>query len=198
MNSRKRLQQMAFLVLVVLFLVGCGASQETPTPLSQATTITEPTEAPTELTATQVEPTASPVFPTKTPNPTSCQEVEGTCLGLSFDGEACTYREPTDLNAGLVTFLFLNKSEGGAAAGMVRHKGDKNIQDAKDTFVEEPSTGHAPAWTIRLINYKGVPPAESYLWEGILEPGIHTMVCAKFMPQCVWFGGGFKVEERSD
>jgi len=186
---------MAFLVLVILFLVGCGASQETPTPLSQATPLPESTDAPPKPTSTQVKPTASPVLPTKTPNPTSCQEVEGTCLELSFDGEACTYRGPTDLNAGLVTFLFINKSEGGAAAGMVRHKGDKTIQDAKDTFVEEPSTGHAPAWTIRILNYKGIPPGESHLWERILEPGIHTMVSAKFMPQGVWFGGGFTVEE---
>ena len=58
---------MACLVLVMSFLVGCGALQATLTPLPEATLLPEPTDAPPEPTATQVEPTATPVPPTTTP-----------------------------------------------------------------------------------------------------------------------------------
>jgi hypothetical protein len=187
---------MACLVLVMTFLVGCGASPATPTPLPEATPLREPTDIPTELTATQVEPSATPVPPIKTPNPTSCEEVAGNCLELSFDGETCTYKGPTDIKPGSVTLLFLNESEGGALAGLVRHKGDKTIQDMRDRFVEEPITEHGTAWAIPINwGWRGVPPGESYVWEGDLEPGIHTLVCARITPSGFWFGAGFTVEE---
>ena len=73
MNTKKRLLQMACLVLVLSLLVGCGASQATPTMLPEATSFPEPTQAPAESTesppaptATQVEPTATPISPTPT------------------------------------------------------------------------------------------------------------------------------------
>jgi hypothetical protein len=187
---------MACLVLVKSFLVGCGASQATPTPLPKGTPLPEPTDIPPELTATQGESIATPVHPTKTPNPTSCQEVEGTCLDLSFDGEICAYKGPTDIKPGSVTLLFLNESEGGALAGLVRHKGDKTIQDMKDRFVEEPITEHGTPWTIPINwGWRGVPPGESYVWKGDLEPGIHTLVCARITPFGVLFGAGFTVDQ---
>jgi hypothetical protein len=196
LNIRRRTQQIAFLVLVMSFLVGCGTSQATPILLPEATPLPEPTDIPPELTATQVESTAMPVPPTKTPNPTSCQEVAGNCLELSFDGETCTYKGPTDIKPGSVTLLLLNESEGGAAAGMVRLKDDKTIQDVKDIFVEEPITEHGTPWTIPINwPWRGVPPGESYVWEGILEPGIHTLVCARITPYGVGFGAGFTVQE---
>ena len=187
---------MACLVLVMLFLVGCEASQSTPPPLPEATLLPEPSDIPPELTAAQVEPSATPVPPTKTPNPTSCEEVEGDCLEISFDGETCTYKGPTDIKPGSVTLLFLNESEGGALAGLVRHKGDKTIQDMKDRFVEEPITEHGTPWTIPInLPWRGVPPGESYVWEGDLESGIHALVCARITPYGVWFGAGFSVEK---
>jgi hypothetical protein len=96
MNIGKRLLQMACLVLVISFLVGCGTSQATPTPLPVATTLPEPTqappeptEAPPEPTATQVEPTATPIPPTPTPTQvftlvTSAEEIVGTWLGFAI------------------------------------------------------------------------------------------------------------------
>lgn len=196
MNIRKILQQMACLELVIFFLVGCDATQTTPPALPEATLLPEPSDIPPELTATQVEPSATPVPPTKTPNPTSCEEVAGICLELSFDGETCTYKGPMDTKPGSVMLLFLNESEGGALAGLVRHKGDKTIQDMKDRFVEEPITEHGTPWAISINwPWRGVPPGESYVWEGELEQGIHTLVCARITPSGFWFGAGFTVEE---
>ena len=58
------------------------------------------------------EPTATDVPPTATPEPTSCEEVEGICLELTFDGESCIYEGPTDLNPGPVTIIFHNEGDG--------------------------------------------------------------------------------------
>ena len=63
MNSRNRLLQIACLVLTMSFLVGCGTPQATLTPLPEATSFPEPTQAPPEPTTTQIEP--SPTEPPK-------------------------------------------------------------------------------------------------------------------------------------
>jgi hypothetical protein len=116
-------------------------------------------------------------------------------LWLSFDGEICTYEGPTALKAGPVTLLFLNESEVHAKVNLSRHRGDTTIQDTIDYFGEEPSTVDHPSWTLALGISKVIRPAESQTWEGILKPGIHTMVCETIIPYAVWFGGGFTVEE---
>ena len=188
MNGQKLSQQVMLAILIMFLLVGCGAAA-TPTPTP-------------EPTATLVPPTATPVPPTDTPEPTStskptsCEEVEGICLELTFDGGSCTYDGPTDFKTGSVTLNFLNESEGRAAVNLVRHTGDETIQDMKDTFVEEPSTGHHPYWTTEIYGvWKAIDAGESHTWEGALEPGIHTMVCARMTPLGVWFGTGLTVED---
>ena len=182
--------------LLLIFLTACAtAAPQTPTSEPTAT-IVLPTSTQIPPSPTPIPPTPTPVPPTKTPAPTSCEEVEGDCLELSFDGESCTYQGPAEIKTGPVTLIFFNESEGGATANMVRHNDGKTIQDMKDTFVEEPSTGHAPAWTVDIKGvWMGIPAGESHLWEGVLEPGIHTLVCAKLTPFGVWFGDGFTVEE---
>ncbi len=116
-------------------------------------------------------------------------------LILTFDGESCTWQYPTVLKAGPVTLLFFNESEGSAAVNLVRHTGDETIQDMIDYIGEEPSTKHYPSWTQELGTWKSVPPGESLTWEGVLEPGIYTMGCARLEPLGGWYGGGFTVED---
>jgi hypothetical protein len=62
MSHKRLLQHMMGLALVLLFLVACGTSQPTPTPVP-------PTATPVPPTATPVPPTATPVPPTATPTP---------------------------------------------------------------------------------------------------------------------------------
>jgi hypothetical protein len=124
--------------------------------------------------------------------------VEGNCLELSFDGEKCTYMGPSTLKSGHVTLLFLNDSEIIATVGLVRHTGDETIQDMIDYIGEEPSTGISPSWVKLIPTWSPVHAGERYTWEGILEPGIHTMVCGisgGYVQHTIWFGGGFKVED---
>jgi hypothetical protein len=122
--------------------------------------------------------------------------VEGICLWLSFDGESCTYEGPTALKAGPVTLIFINESEDGAGVDLVRHTGDETIQDMIDYIGEEPSTRPRAYWTRELRTYMKVYSGESLTWEGVLEPGIHTMICAKFENDFgAWFGTGLTVED---
>jgi len=134
-----------------------------------------------------------------TPNevePLSCQTVEGVCLELTFDGENCVYKGPSEIEAGPITFIYLNESEKSAYVNMLQHTGDKTIQDAIDYIGEEPSTKHHPDWTLEIPGFfRSVSAGNSYTWEGELEPGIHHMICANVTPLGVYFGGGFTVED---
>jgi hypothetical protein len=122
-------------------------------------------------------------------------DIEDGVLHLTFDGESCTYRGSTTLKAGPVTLLFFNESEGRGAVDLVRHAGDETIQDALDYFGEEPSTSLRPTWARGLGTFRDIPAGESYTWEGVLEPGIHHMVCVRWTPYGVWFGTGLMVED---
>jgi len=123
------------------------------------------------------------------------EKVEGICLELTFDGESCAYEGPTHLKTGPVTLLFHNKSGGNAAVNLVVHTGNQTIQDAIDYIGEEPTTKHYPSWTRELGTWRSVPPGESHTWEGVLEPGIYHMVCARLKPLGGWFGTGLVVED---
>jgi hypothetical protein len=69
-----------YLMLVVLWMAGCSGARPEPTA----------TPAPSP-------PSATPIRPTSTPQRSSCEEIEGICLELSFDGESCTYEGPAAL-----------------------------------------------------------------------------------------------------
>ena len=124
---------------------------------------------------------------------------------LSFDGESCTYEGPTDLAAGPVTIDIVNLREEPAeekwrlafAANLGRHRGDETVQDMIDYIGAEPSPKHAPPWVSHVqpsLWDQTVLPGQTLTWEGDLEPGTYTMVCAHLDPFGVWFGTGLTVE----
>ncbi len=121
--------------------------------------------------------------------------IEDGVLHLTFDGESCTYEGPTTHKAGPVTLLFLNESETTAYAGLVRHTGDKTLQDMIDYMGEGPTSKTTPSWTQVIYAYGNVLAGESSTWEGVLESGIHTMVCIRVLPHGAWFGTGLTVED---
>lgn len=161
--------------LLLALLAGCAtAVPETPTP----------------------EPTAAPIDPTATPGPSSCEEVEGVCIVLSFDSEKnCMYSGPSEVKTGPITLIFLNDSGLRTAANLMRHLGDQTIQDMIDSLGEEPFHGRI---TFSWIKHAYVPPfirsGETYAWQGDLRPGIHSILCSS--PEVGhWYGGGFSVED---
>lgn len=148
------------------------------------------------------EPTATDIPPTVTPITTSCEEVEGICLELSFDGESCTYEGPTDLKPGPVTIIFHNESDDWAGANLMRLLGDKTLEDLVyyHGLEDEPGTHHASKeWTITSPGiWKEIEPGESHFWEGDLETGIHAWLCVSTPawpePLGVWLGNSWTIE----
>jgi hypothetical protein len=132
---------------------------------------------------------------TPIPDPTSCEEVEGVCLELSWDGENCTYAGLDDFKSGPIKFFYFNESEASAYVNMQRHTGDKTIQDMIDYIGEEPDRKPIPGWATDVPGiFTNVSSGEIFSWNGVLEPGIHTMICATVMPLGVYYGDGFTVE----
>ena len=121
--------------------------------------------------------------------------MEGLCFELTFDGKSCNYKGPTEAKKGPITLIFINKSDVLSAVNLVRHTGDETIQDMVDYIGEEPDTKHHPNWTQEVGAWGTVPAGENHVWEGVLEEGIHSMVCASLEPLGVWFGAGVIVEE---
>ena len=163
------------LLYTVLFvcLVTCSGESETV----KGTTPAEIAETAEELV----------VVPTPTPGPTACNEVEGVCLLITFDGKDCTYSGPTEIKSGQVTFIALNNSEGIVQVNMGRHDEGKTVQDMID-YIEEEHFWQ-PGW-LRSMAFFNAYPGKSYSWSGLLEPGIHTMVCKVGDD---YFGGAFTV-----
>jgi len=132
--------------------------------------------------------------PTSTLSPKSCESIEGTCMKLSFDIDRnCIYEGPESVSTKNVTLIFVNESGSIAAVNMVRHTGDESIQDKIDYLGEEPSSKHHPNWSEEVGTWKLINSGMIHIWEGELDPGIHTVVCAS-PKHGVWHGGGFEVD----
>jgi hypothetical protein len=139
--------------------------------------------------------TSEPILPSTTPGPRSCEEVEGTCLELTFDGENCAYKGPEEIKAGHVTFLFRTESELPACGNLVRHLGDATAQDMIDFLGEEDARNRWPSWALNFGARGWAYPGKRHIWEGVLKPGIHTMHCLTDRPVGLWFGGELMVED---
>ena len=117
-------------------------------------------------------------------------------LELTFLGDECVYNGPTQFTSDSVRITFINKSEGQAAANLVRHDEGHSIQEMMDLFKDEPITGHHPDWTTEIIGvWKVIEAGETHTWEGTLESGIYTLACVRMTPFGVWFGAGLTVKE---
>ena len=124
--------------------------------------------------------------------PTPCDEVEGTCLYVQWDGENCDYTGPSEINAGPVTFIFQNETEENAHANLVRLDEGKTVQDIV-YYIEEEDHAHAPSWVTHTGAYRFALPGESYTWNGDVEPGLHTLGCLPVGAD--YFGGEVTVVE---
>jgi hypothetical protein len=126
----------------------------------------------------------------------SCEEVEGICLELTFDGQSCNLKAPETIENGSVTLIFFNESDVTGVTNMIRLLEDKTLQDVIEYNGEEPTTKHHPSWSVEVPGvYNKVESGGRHVWHGNLEPGIHAVVCVRTVPLGVWLGGGFTVGE---
>ncbi len=173
--------------LLLALLAACGtAVPDTPTP--------EPTATPAPPTSTPIPPTDTPTPPTATPETTSCEEIEGNCLELIWDGESCTYEGPEEIKTGSVTLIFRNKTEEPAGTGLVRLLGDATTEDMIDFVNQSTTRDHWPSFAL-VLDAGWAYPGKSNIWEGFPELGVHTMVCFTDPPWDIWVGGTFTVED---
>jgi hypothetical protein len=190
---------------LLVFITGCTtAALETPAPIPTPTATTEPTAAVLEPstpdavkpTATLLEPTMTAAAePTATPEKPSCDEVEGSCLELYFDGQSCFYEGPENMKTGPVTLIFLNNSDGFAADELLRLQPGHTYQEFIDFVGEFPTIVQRPPWAVRdAPKMIIVAPGGSYVWEGVLQPAIYALVCGS-TDFGMWGGGYFTVEE---
>jgi len=125
----------------------------------------------------------------------TCDDIEGTCLELTFDGENCTYEGPTELNTGTVKILFRNKSESTASAILAFYREGKTVQDMIDYNGPEPTTKDAPSWAKILAGFERIYAGESETLERNLKDiGTYTLLCWRKYPHAVWLGTGLNVE----
>lgn len=183
------------IILLVTAISALVACQEEPEPGSIS--IPESNSSPTsKQVEVESSPTSTSIPATSASESRYCEDVSGNCISLYFDGESCIFDSPVEIKTGTVTLIFINESEGLAAVNLMRHNEDKTIQDMIDIFEEEePSTKHAPGWVHSLGPWYSTPSGERDVWEGVLEPGIHTIVCGQLSPFGVWYGGGFEATE---
>jgi hypothetical protein len=145
-------------------------------------------------------PTTTSLPPTTTPQPTSCNSVEGPCVEITFDGDTCTFEGPSELIPGPLAFIFYNESQDWASSNLMKLTEGKTIEDLRAYFWEEPSENHQPPWSISIPgSWKEIQGGEAHFWEGIVEPGIYTLVCVHSTPWPkpigVWVGPIWTIKE---
>ena len=149
---------------------------------------------------TPLPPTPTLVPASQSPGPTSCEELEGDCIELTFTGEGCIYEGPAELKPGPVQGIFHNEGDGWAAANLIRLLEDKTLEDLRHLHGEEPSTQHQPSWSENYVSvWKEIEPGESHFWQVDLEPGIHALLCVRTpaYPEAigVWTGKTWTIED---
>ena len=122
----------------------------------------------------------------------------GNEMQLTFDWDSCVYEGATELAAGPTTLTFINASEELAFVEIGSIPGDETAQDVIDYIGEEPSSKFHPRWT-EEVAYKSISSGETFVWEGELEPAIHSVVCGVSKAEdgvptlYVWLGSVFTV-----
>ena len=107
-------------------------------------------------------------------------------------------RAPRNSKTGPVAIDFVNESEElYFKVNLMKHTGDETIQDMIDYLGPDPATRHQPSWVRDLGTWSYSAFADSPVhWEGNLEAGTYTLVCATSIPTfAVWFGTGLIVED---
>ena len=130
-----------------------------------------------------------------------CSGDDGTPR-LTFYGDRCEYRGPTTLEAGLIEFEFVNRTEDAvAAANMGRLDEGYTLEDAAAFGGPDPKRTSAPSWSTDVQGvWDPIGPGKTNRWKGTLGPGLYVVVCARVTTSSylIWFGGGFTIEEAGE
>ena len=166
-------------VFTLTLLTACSTATPDPTPIPP--------------TATEVPPTATPVPPTEVPKPSSCEEVDGNCLVVTFDGENCAFSGDLVYTSGPMTFIFINELDNLAMLAIGKHDGGETLQDTAEFLGPEPGYKGWPSW-VEYYQWVDASANKSDIWQDDLTPGVYPLACRHENSQKTWFGDGFTVE----
>lgn len=203
-----------FVVLAVI-LVSCGAETETivetpaveieptlvpptKTPIPPTNTLMPPTDTPMPPTDTPVPPTDTPIPPTPPPTathgPTPCDDIDGACMFLRFDGETCAYVGPKELQPGPTTIVYHNDGPSSSLGSLVLLTDGRTMEDVIAFQGWGPYSGRGPRWQEPVAGWN-TRAGESFTWEGVIEEGEYYLACIRIVPDGVWVGGGLIVTD---
>ena len=192
MNDKDLLKFWVLVILVVILLLGCSASDAEPDSLPV-------TQAPPADTPTPVPPTATtrptPILPTAAPTADS-----SIMFVVTFDGEDCYVEGPTELAAGVYSFTFIDNSDMKAQLWIVHLDEGYTTQDLLDGQSEPGEWYPKPSWAAYdTMNSSKVDKSEgksvrTSTW--ILDKlGEHTILCYVPSPQKIWMPAGILIKD---
>ena len=116
----------------------------------------------------------------------------GDVAQLTFTGSDCVYEGPEEVTAGVVTFEYVNDSDGGANVFVGLLDEGKTVQDVVDEAGPEPARASSmPNWSSDMGAQPPAGAGETILWENGLAAGQYITNCTRRGD--IWFGGGFTV-----
>jgi hypothetical protein len=119
MNRQKLSQQVVWIILITLLLVGCDVPAATLTPFP----------------------------PTAAPAPTSGSMI-GSVIEVTFDGTECTVSGSTELPIGEYSFVYKDLSEENVPFWVARLLDGRTFQDLLDLQSEPGEYYPKPSWTV--------------------------------------------------
>ena len=192
MDKKTFSMHMILAVLIAILFVGCGASATTVA----TTPSNEPTETPIPLLPTATtKPT--PTLPTDLPTPDPEIMFE-----VTFDGNDCKVKGPTNLQAGVYYFTFINTSNLNGEMYIVYLDEGYTTQDLLDGQSEPSEWYPKPPW----VHYDRLNSSKIEKSEGkkvntttwILDRvGEHTILCYVNSPRLLWIPAAIIIQETS-
>jgi hypothetical protein len=174
MKTHLQVKPLVLVCLGLVLLTGCAAA-ETATP----------------------EPTLPPSPPTATLEPTSCKDVDGSCIEVWFDAQECSHTGPEFAQPGPVTFIFRNQSSESAVLLLAKLDEDKTWNDVLD-YLGPPGSkvSEGPSWAT-MLDGSYAKPDESIMLHATFDIGTYYWICHINSPPpvSVWAGATLTVED---
>ena len=173
MKTHIQVKPLVLVCLGLVLLTGCAAA-ETATP----------------------EPIFTPSQPAATLEQISCENVDGNCIDVWFDGEACSNTGPELVQAGPITFIFHNQSDGEAGIIVGKLEKGKTMYDVLENL--GPPGSERTEYLPYLIEWMETRAGsgESGAIKRVAPAGTYYWVCGKSVyPIPVWGGATLIVED---
>lgn len=134
----------------------------------------------------------------------ACGELSGenAVIEVTFDGNGCTVKGPSELPPGEHTFTFVDQSEWEGELYLVYLDEGKTIQDLNDLQSEPGEWNPKPSWVhydlalSQESEQKGDKRIDTETWS-LKRVGEHTILCYVDDPRLLWHAAPLMIVEPS-